>query len=90
MNIMVFYSSPLPPHTKPKRLTLSKHSQVHVISQNNIIIGNFNFADNEVGECMGIRDRIRNSKWAEFKSVDTCRKTDLFFLRHGREKSGFM
>ena len=44
-------------------------SQVHDISQNNIIIGDFNFAD-EVDEVKDTSqlDNMMNSQWEEFKS----------------------
>ena len=45
-------------------------SQVHDVSQNNILIGDFNFADNDVdeGKAMSNRDKMMNSSWEQFKS----------------------
>ena len=43
-------------------------SQVHDVSQNNIIIGDFNFADVDKGEGMNTWDNMMNSTWEEFKS----------------------
>ena len=45
-------------------------SQVHDVSQNNIITGDFNFADNEVDKEKGMsqRDNMVNSPWREFQS----------------------
>ena len=44
-------------------------SQVHDVSQNNILIGDFNFADNDVdkGKGMSDRDKMMNLTWEEFK-----------------------
>ena len=45
-------------------------SQVHDISQNNIIIGDFNFADKDVDKGKGTseRDNMMNSVWEGFLS----------------------
>ena len=45
-------------------------SQVHDVSQNNIITGDFNFADKEVdkGKGMSVRDKMMNAPWEECKS----------------------
>ena len=45
-------------------------SQVHDVSQNNILIVDFNFAGNDVdkGKGMSVRDKMMNSPWEQFKS----------------------
>ena len=74
-------------------------SQVHDISQNNIIIGDFNFADNEVDKEKGMcpRDNMMNSPWLEFKSEATiidpfciqCPKKRIYsFVRHAGKSRG--
>ena len=75
---------------------VKRFSQVHDISQNNIIIGDFNFADNEVDEGKGMsqRDNMMNSQWVEFKSraaiVDPfriqCHKNEFILLFTMRRK----
>ena len=70
-NLKVYYAPQVKNINKTQMVNIVKnYSQVHDISQNNIIIGDFNFADNEVGKGKGTcpRDNMMNSPWQEFKS----------------------
>ena len=69
-NLTVYYAPQVKTINKTEMVNIVKiFSQVHV-SQNNIIIGDFNFADKEVdkGKGTSVRDKMMNSPWAEFKS----------------------
>ena len=50
-------------------------SQVHDVSQNHIIIGDFNFADNDMekGKGMDYRDHVMRSIWEGFTSAMSLR-----------------
>ena len=65
----------------------SYFQNVHTMDDNNLIIGDFNFADKVVdkGKGMDIRDRMINPHWEEFKS-----KTDIidpYRMQYPRKKS---
>ena len=57
---------------KPEMISVVQaFSQVHDVSQNNIIIGDFNFADNDIekGKGMDHRDHMMTSIWEGFTSA---------------------
>ena len=70
-NLTVYYAPQVKTINKTEMVNIVKiFSQVHDVSQNNIIIGDFNFADKEVdkGKGMSVRDKMMNAPWEEFKS----------------------
>ena len=71
-NLTVYYAPRVKAINKTQMVNIVKtFSQVHDVSQNNIIIiGDFNFADNDVDKRKGMsnRDKMMNSSWEEFKS----------------------
>ena len=70
-NLTVYYAPQVKTINKTQMVNIVKtFSQVHDVSQNNILIGDFNFADNDVdkGKGMSDRDKMMNSSWEEFKS----------------------
>ena len=57
-NLTVYYAAQVKHLTKPQMVNIVKNfSQVHDISQNNIIIGDFNFADVDMDKGKGISER---------------------------------
>ena len=71
-NLTVYYAPQVKTINKTQMVIIvKKFSQVHDVSQNNVIIGDFNFADKDVdkGKGMSNRDKMMNSSWEEFKSV---------------------
>ena len=70
-NLTVYYAPQVKAINKTHMVNIVKtFSQVHDVSQNNILIGDFNFADNGVdkGKGMSNRDKMMNSSWEQFKS----------------------
>ena len=68
-NLTMYYAAQIKRLTKPQMVDIVENfSQVHDISQNNIIIGDFNFADKCVdkGKGMSNRDKMMNSVWEGF------------------------
>ena len=73
-NLTVYYAPQVKSVNKTHMVNIVKTiSQVHDVSQNNIIIGDFNFADKDVdkGKGKSDRDKMMNSSWEEFKSETT-------------------
>ena len=60
----------------------TKFSQVHDVSHNNIIIGDFNFADKDIDKGWGMshRDHMMTSTWEEFTSAVAM--VDPFRVHH--------
>ena len=70
-NLTVYYAPQVKTINKTQIVNIVKpFSQVHDVSQNNILIGDFNFADNDVDKRKGMsdRDKMMNSSWEQFKS----------------------
>ena len=70
-DLTVYYAPQVKNISKPQMVNIVKNfSQVHDISQNNIIIGDFNFADADMdtGKCMDTRDIMMHSLWEGFIS----------------------
>ena len=70
-NLTVYYAPQVKAINKTQMVNIIKtFSQVHDVSQNNILIGDFNFADKDEdkGKGMSDRDKMMNSSWEEFKS----------------------
>ena len=70
-NLTVYYAPQVKAMNKAQMVSIvNTFSQVHDVSQNNILIGDFNFADNDVdkGKGMSVRDKMMNSSWEQFKS----------------------
>ena len=70
-NLTVYYAAQVKHLTKPQMVNNVKNlSQVHDISQNNIIVGDFNFAgaDMDKGKGMSARDTMMHSVWEGFTS----------------------
>ena len=62
----MYYEAQVKHVTKPRMVDIVKNlSQVHAISQNNIIFSDFNFADADMdkGKGMGARDTMIPSVW---------------------------
>ena len=70
-NLTVYYAPQVKNISKPQMVNIVQNfSQVHDISQNNIIIGDFNFADADMdkGKGMDTRDIMMHSLWDGFIS----------------------
>ena len=69
-NLMVYYGAQVKHLTTPQMVNIVKNSQVHDVSQKNIIIGDFNFADADMdkGKGMSARDIMMHSVWEGFTS----------------------
>ena len=70
-NLTVYYARPVKQLFKFQMVDIAtRFSQVHDVSHNSIIIGDFNFADNEIdkGRGMSYRDQMMTSTWEEFTS----------------------
>ena len=70
-NLTVYYAPQFKNISKPRMVNIVKNfSQVNDISQNNIIIGDFNFADADMdkGKGMDTRDIMMHSLWEGFIS----------------------
>ena len=70
-NLTVYYAPQVKKMSKPLMVNIVQNfSQVHDISQNNIIIGDFNFADADMdkGKGMDTRDIMMHSLWEGFIS----------------------
>ena len=70
-NLTVYYAAQFKHLTKPQMVNIVQHfSQVHDVSQNNVIIGGFNFAEAGVdkGKGMSAGDTMMHSVWEGFTS----------------------
>ena len=57
-NLTVYYAAQVKHLGKPQMVNIVKNfSQVHDISQNNVIIGDFNFADADMDKGKGMSNR---------------------------------
>ena len=75
-NLMVYYARQVKQLRKPEMVSVVQaFSQVHDVSQNNIIIGDFNFADNDMekGKGMDYRDHMMTTIWEGFTSAMALR-----------------
>ena len=67
----MYYAAQVKHLSKPQMVNIVKNfSQVHDISQNNVIIGDFNFADVDMdkGKGMSVRDTMMHLVWEGFLS----------------------
>ena len=75
-NLTVYYAGQFKELRKPEMISVVQaFSQVHDVSHNNIIIGGFNFADNDMekGKGMDYRDHMMTSIWEGFASAMASR-----------------
>ena len=73
-NLTVYYARQVKQLRKPEMVSvIQAFSQVQDVSQNNIIIGDFNFAYMEKGNGMGYRDYMMTSIWEGFTSAMALR-----------------
>ena len=71
-NLTVYYARQIKQLSKAQMVDIAtRFSQVHDVSHNNIIIGDFNFADKDIDKSRGMsyRDQMMTSTWEEFTSV---------------------
>ena len=71
-NLAVYYARQVKQLSKAKMVDIAaKFLQVHDVSHNNIIIGDFNFADKDIYKGCGMshRDHMMTSTWEEFISA---------------------
>ena len=91
-NLTVYYAYQVKKLRKPEMISIVQaFSQVHDVSQNNIIIGgDFNFADNDIekGKGMDHRDHMMTSIWEGFMSALAIR--DPFRNHYPQEKNIFI
>ena len=85
-NLSVYYAAQVKHLIEPQIVSIVKNfSQVHDVSQNNIIIRDFNFADTDMdkGKGMSARDTMIHSVWEGF-TLETA--MDDFFRVHSPKR----